>query len=246
MTESGKPGSNHELAGMPRSDLSEQRVHPRQQARLLMRRVLPLLLVCLVLGAIAATLVTDMTSSELHPDLNPNDLDSRTFARLLRSDDVDESYDAGSQAGRYGTGVLGILVENTTDPRPHVRECAALGIQRLAEVAPESALSAVIPLLDDPAKDVRLQACRTLAAFGPRASAAVEPLIRLLRRCDGQSVTAVAPALAAIGPAARTAGPELLATIQKYANDKSFACYYATLALNAVAVHDDAHVPVLV
>ena len=74
---------------------------------------------------------------------------------------------------------------------------------------PSTALAPLIEMMKGDTDDVRGRAAELIARFGRRAAPAVPQLIALLGNKDRQIQTAAIRALAAIGPAASAAAPEL-------------------------------------
>jgi HEAT repeat protein len=82
----------------------------------------------------------------------------------------------------------------------------------------ETLLDDVIPLLEDKAEPVRMQAAFAIGALPGDRRRAVEPLSAALFDHDCYVRTAAALALQAIGPAARQAGPALTEAVRDTRN----------------------------
>jgi HEAT repeat protein/lysophospholipase L1-like esterase len=101
------------------------------------------------------------------------------------------------------------LIRLLRDVDPFVRAGAAFGLGGVGEAA-AGAAATLIDRLDDPDERVRWRAADALAKVG-LDEASVEPLARLVQETTGLGRGHAAEALGRLGPAARSAVPELVA-----------------------------------
>jgi HEAT repeat protein len=116
-----------------------------------------------------------------------------------------------------GTNAFPSLIEAFKDPSPLVREAAVFGVLTSSTymtniTQPEWIIPELIPLVNDPAENVRRFAAGALGKLGPAASNAVPALSAALNEPSARhpNLTAwIATALGKIGPASSIALPRL-------------------------------------
>jgi HEAT repeat protein len=114
--------------------------------------------------------------------------------------------------------------------------CRAV-LDALSRIDYESAdaLPEVVSLLKASLPGIRLQAARTVAAYGPKAAIAVPALEELLTDANPETAEAAAEAIGAVGAPAKVAVPQLLACLQ---DRDAFNRSSAAFALGQIAIGD--------
>ena len=98
---------------------------------------------------------------------------------LIRESTVGEA--AADALARIGTPAVPALVEALHDPKPRVRELAALALARMGPEA-ETSVPELIVALQDPDLEVQRSAARALGQIGPHADEAIPALLDTIRR----------------------------------------------------------------
>ena len=97
---------------------------------------------------------------------------------LVRESTVGEA--AADALARIGTQAVPALVEALHDPKPRVRELAALALARMGPEA-ETSVPELIMALQDSDLEVQRSAARALGQIGPEANQAIPALLETIR-----------------------------------------------------------------
>jgi HEAT repeat protein len=109
---------------------------------------------------------------------------------LIRESTVGEA--AADALARIGTQAVPALIEALHDPKPRVRELAALALARMGPEA-ESSVPELIVALQDTDLEVQRSAARALGQIGPEANQAIPALLDSIRHEAEVGVPSHAP-----------------------------------------------------